>query len=211
MPNIDNKTGIFYGVISQRSLSDEALDDIFFSSHSTDLYYEEWREDVATAIKNALRDLAYESDIEDIAAYAQDNARYDSDEINPEYDDGEYHIIKCLDSDLMILKSPYVTLAFPCSPCVPAAGDLNTATPRRTTLTEVDYDQITSVSQINCTIHPHYGDDRFRLTYCLGSTWFDNDIAPYPYATLHSDGTLSAWIFPNTTPHTNDYEECSTC
>jgi hypothetical protein len=200
MPNIDEKTGIFYGVISQRSLFDEALDIIFFGSDSVDLYYEEWREDIATAIKNALADLVYDSDIEDIVAYAQDNARYDSDEINPEYNDVEYHIIKCLDSDLMILKSPYVTWAPPCSPCVPEAGNLDDAAKQYASWGHAEAPNSTAFAAGN-------SQGGARLCYALGPDWFDNDIAPYPYATLHADGTLSAWTFPDTTPHNHNNNE----
>lgn len=57
-------------------------------------------------------------------------------------------------SFLWVFKSPYVTECKFCSPCVPGAGDLN---------------------------NPVSGGVR---TYCLDSSWFDNDTAPYEYVKL---------------------------
>ncbi len=42
-------------------------------------------------------------------------------------DDGEYKLVDCLDSDVMVLQSPYYTFAPFCSPCVPGAGNLDDA------------------------------------------------------------------------------------
>lgn len=65
-------------------------------------------------------------------------------------DDGEYKLVDCLDSDIMVLKSPYFTYAQYCSPCVPGAGNLDS--PMK--------------SGVKC--------------YCLGHDWFEDEIAPYP-------------------------------
>jgi hypothetical protein len=66
-----------------------------------------------------------------------------------EYADDGYELTGCLDSDIMVLKSPYYTLAPFCSPCVPGAGDLNSAR-----------------------------SDGVK-TYCLGHDWFEEGVAPY--------------------------------
>ena len=42
-------------------------------------------------------------------------------------DDGEYQAEDCLDHAIIITKSPYYTYAPFCSPCVPGAGDLDSA------------------------------------------------------------------------------------
>ena len=66
-------------------------------------------------------------------------------------DDGEYQAVDCLDSDIMIVKSPYFTYSRFCSPCVPGAGDLNSP------------------------------DEDGVKTYCFGHDWFwDEGKAPYP-------------------------------
>lgn len=72
--------------------------------------------------------------------------------IGLEYDKEGYKIIDCLDSDLMIIKSPYYTYAQYCSPCVPGAGNLDNP------------------------MHKNAG----IKTYCLGLDWFDED-SPCPY------------------------------
>lgn len=107
--NINNETGIRYGVISMNSVSQEALD--IGGSNWEDLTYQACK-----------REAEFEPD-------------YDEDEFNDHYmgdgdtdwafKDSEYEMESCLTNDLMILKSPYYTFSRLCSPCVPNAGDLN--------------------------------------------------------------------------------------
>lgn len=65
------------------------------------------------------------------------------------YEDNEYTLTSCLNSDIMVIKSPYYTRAQFCSPCVPGAGNLNKW----------------------CSTGPK--------TYCLGHDWFEDNKAPY--------------------------------
>ena len=67
-----------------------------------------------------------------------------------QYKDSDYEAVNCLDSDVMVLKSPYFTRARFCSPCVPGAGDLNNPDPEGVE------------------------------AYCFGHNWFEDDQAPYP-------------------------------
>jgi hypothetical protein len=71
-------------------------------------------------------------------------------------DDGEYKVVDCLDSDAMILKSPYYTFAQFCSPCVPGAGSLDNPMP----------------DGVKC--------------YCFGHDWFDDGKAPYPVYSIET-------------------------
>ncbi len=72
------------------------------------------------------------------------------DPIGWEYEGDGYKLVDCLDSDIMILESPYFTYAPYCSPCVPGAGNLDDA-----------------------------GETGVK-TYCLGHDWFDDNRATYP-------------------------------
>jgi hypothetical protein len=54
--------------------------------------------------------------------YADEPAYVEYHEQTP---DGEIIILDCLDSDYMIIKSPYVTHGPYCSPCVPGAVNLD--------------------------------------------------------------------------------------
>jgi len=65
------------------------------------------------------------------------------------YGDG-YELSDCLDSDIFVLKSSFYTFAAFCSPCVPGAGNLDS---------------------------PIEGGVK---TYCLGHDWFEDGEAPYP-------------------------------
>lgn len=76
-------------------------------------------------------------------------------ETNPLYEHDGYKITKCLDNDLMILKSPFFTYAQYCSPCVPGACNLDSPL-------------------------DHIPNDGSNGCYCLGHDWFDGGKAPYP-------------------------------
>ena len=67
------------------------------------------------------------------------------------YVDDDYTATDCLDSDIMIVKSPYFTYAQFCSPCVPGAGNLD---------------------------HP-LPEGHGAKCYCFGHDWFENNKAPY--------------------------------
>lgn len=129
--NFDPENGVHYGVISQHFLMPEALGDI------EPVYLD--CKDCDDRRKCPLRKRGDYCDAEPIGL---------------EYIDDEYYIVDCLDSDLMILKSPYVTRAQFCSPCVPGAGNLD------------------------------YPDPGGPLTYCLGPDWFEDSRAPYDYQTV---------------------------
>ena len=67
------------------------------------------------------------------------------------YDKGGYLMIQDADSpELMVIKSPYYTMANVCSPCFPNAGDLDTP------------------------------NENGIKTYCLGPEWWEDEKAPYP-------------------------------
>lgn len=75
------------------------------------------------------------------------------------FKDSKYSMETCLDSDVMVLKSPFYTFSRLCSPCVPGAGDLNS---------------------------PCDADEGVKA-YCPGHDWFDGGKAPYPVYRV-SDG-----------------------
>lgn len=71
--------------------------------------------------------------------------------------DPDYEAVDCLDSDIMILKSPFYTKAVFCSPCVPGA----------------------------CSIESP--DDDGAKAYCFGHDWFEDGKAPYPVYSVATD------------------------
>lgn len=163
--NVDTATGIRYGVISQRSITHEALDDIFFGPHSKDLAYENWLEEIKSGVRSALSDFMSARHVNNLAEHVLEwdglGDAYNGDEGHPRYDDGDYVIETCLDSDLVVLKSPFYTYAQFCSPCVPGAGNLD-----------------------NPIEEPHASDIR---VFCLGAGWFEGDKAPYRYWLVEDD------------------------
>jgi hypothetical protein len=80
------------------------------------------------------------------------------------YEGDGYQLVDCLDSDIMVLKSPYYTHAPFCSPCVPGAGNLEQAS----------------------------DDKELPRVYCLGHDWFDDKCAPYPVYNVVSGKLISA-------------------
>jgi len=151
--NRDPVTGIHYGCISQHSVLQAWAD----SSEP------EYGEQTCPKCGNAV--VEYDSDEHGdyhcscgCADYACTDCElvWNSCDCFPEeplgysYDAEGYHLVDCLDSGIMVLKSPYYTHAQFCSPCVPGAGNL-------------DSPMLEGVK-----------------TYCLGHDWFDGGKAPYP-------------------------------
>lgn len=155
--NIDKTTGIRYGVISQHTVG------------------QAWYEDVEpdygppTCPKCGNEVSEFNSDDGDSEDYEGYNSRgcadytchqckhtLDSQYVTPDeprgwnYSGEGYELVDCLDSDIMVLKSPYYTFAQYCSPCVPGAGNLNNP----------------------C--------EEGAKSYCLGYEWFEEGKAPYP-------------------------------
>lgn len=127
--NVNVATGIHYGVISQHDVSQAWCD-------SSEAIYPEIETE-------------YDDNGDEIE---QDDYCSDLEPTGYAYSGDGYELVDCLDSDIMVLASPFYTFARFCSPCVPGAGNLNDA-----------------------------GDeDHGVMTYCLGHDWFEDGKAPYP-------------------------------
>lgn len=152
--NIDQETGIRYGVISQHTVGERWYD-------AAEPQYGDPTCPKCGAIVHPAR---ANKDYRCRAC----RANYWSDEVYGEepigytFEDSEYSITDCLDSDIMICRSPYYTFAQFCSPCVPGAGNLDTPMP-----------------------------DGVK-TYCLGADWFEDDRAPYPVYRVSDDSLVLA-------------------
>jgi hypothetical protein len=205
MTNYDEKTGIYYGVISQHSLDGDALNEIY---NGTDLDYEyakeELKKDFVAFLEShdlisSWMDVKNQAEINDMFDPIEErfNEQYESDSPTMRYEEDGY-IIETSETDLFIIKSPYVTYAPPCSPCAPDAGNLDDAgrvygqwMDQKREDGELSADNIINVMR---RIGNSMGNA--RLSYCLGKDWFENEKAPYPYALWSSDEAELDWIFP---------------
>jgi len=142
--NLDKENGIHYGVISQHSIMGEAMDSFEYDYLISCPHCGEDKEDKLKEMRNGkYKCLSCKKAIEPDNLTSDEPAGF-------HYENEGYQIIDCLDTDLMILKSPYYTFAQFCSPCVPGAGNLDTPI-----------------------------KDGVK-TYALGHDWFENEKAPYP-------------------------------
>ncbi len=167
--NVDSETGIRYGVISQHSVGQAWYDEA----------QPEYGE--ATCPKCGSEAIVETSELTDdqLDAYSEDHNRcadwachsceyiFASDDAYPEdpqgwtVDDGEYQLTDCLDSDIMVIKSPYYTFAQFCSPCVPGACSLDS---------------------------PIEGGA--VKAYALGHEWFEDNAAPYVVYRVSDDSIV---------------------
>lgn len=162
--NFDAATGIHYGVISQHSVMPEALNDL--EPYYGDPTCPQCSADVTDGANAP----------EDAPQYKRGSADYyctacnhtiDSEHCFPDessgftYKQDGYELTDCLDTDIFVLKSPYYTHAQFCSPCVPGAGNLDSA----------------------C-------DDGVK-TFCLGHDWFEDGKAPYPVYSVETNALVS--------------------
>ena len=159
--NIDHATGIRYGVISQHSVS-QAWADSSEADYGEPACPQcggkavEYDSDLHHAFDHRKR--RYGDDYACVAcacSFSTDDV-YAEDPCGYFYDDAGYQIVDCLDSDIMVLKSPYYTIAPFCSPCVPGAGNLDDASDS-----------------------PEPNERDGVRTYCLGHDWFEDNKAPY--------------------------------
>ncbi len=144
--NCDFDTGIRYGVVSMHSVlqawADSAEPDYGEAEeahcpHCQHVQYGVWQWGEDTQCPQCEKE--YEVELPDF-----------SEPLGETYIGDGYIMETCLDTDIMVIRSPYFTFCVFCSPCVPGAGDLNT---------------------------PHAEGIK---TYCLGHDWFDSGKAPYP-------------------------------
>lgn len=174
MSNVDRATGIRYGCISQHSLCQESLNNSMEPDYG-DPRCPECGGTVLSADDVKHRALwTRRMDRDDTRGcfdYACLACRkgWDSGECFPEdavdwtIDGGiEYDIQTCLDSDLIVTRSPYYTHAAFCSPCVPGAGSLDS---------------------------PIEGGVK---AYALGHEWFESNLAPYPVFRVSDDSVVAA-------------------
>lgn len=171
--NVDRATGIRYGVIAQHSLCQEALS-VSMEPDYGDPHCPECSGEVLMADEVTRPDLWTRRMDRDgthgCFDYAClkcrkgfDSSRCYSDEPVDWIVDGggEYDMQTCLDTDVMILKSPYYTHVQFCSPCVPGAGNLDSPMPNGV------------------------------RTFCLGHDWFEGGVAPYPVYFVSDDSEVS--------------------
>jgi len=161
--NIDSETGIRYGVISQHSVGSWALQDMEYDYGPPTCPYcggevieiSEYDEDTLEGFMSE----PYECDeyvcISCERIFGGESAFGEA--IGMYVDNADYTVTTCLDSDLMVTRSPYFTYAEFCSPCVPGAGNLDQP------------------------------DRAGPKTYCLGYDWFDEDNpCPYPIYSIET-------------------------
>lgn len=161
--NRDAANGIRYGVISTHSLHE-----FFWDSVEND-YGDPTCPDCGNPATDAATiDAEWAQDQNGEYACSHCETCFESDHAFPDealgwsIDDGDYKVINCLDSDAMVILSPYYTYAQYCSPCVPGAGNLDNP----------------CEDGVKC--------------YCFGHEWFDGDRAPYPVYSVETGNQVIA-------------------
>ena len=142
LPNMDEKTGIHYGVINANSLDPETLDQIITrgtSAYEADFnaWALELRDELDRLCEGAKRfvPLAVAQEIREDMRKAEadiETAFHESADVNDDDSPISFDIEGVVGEYLrnsnvvMIFKSPVYTCARQCSPCYPNAGDLDT-------------------------------------------------------------------------------------
>lgn len=173
MSNVDRATGIRYGCISQHSLCQESLNESMEADYG-DPHCPECGggvfESAAVKHPNLWTRRMDKADTRGCFDYACLACRqgFDSEECFPEDPIGHsfsadgYELIDCLDSDVMVLNSPFYTHGAFCSPCVPGGVSLDS---------------------------PIEGGVK---AYALGHEWFEGNRAPYPVFRVSDDSVVAA-------------------
>lgn len=155
--NIDVKTGIRYGVISQHAVlqawADSAEPDYGDATcpkcgGENVIVADDYQGDIPEHFKHGhgCSDFVCNS-----CEYIFDSSEAYGDEPRGwSYSGDGYELTDCLDSDIMVLSAPFYTLGNYCSPCVPGGVSLES---------------------------PNADGAK---AYCLGHDWFEDGKAPYP-------------------------------
>jgi len=186
--NIDLKTGIRYGIISQHSVNPDAMEDVYQGDNLT--YNDavaDLLEQVEAALFEILRATAMSREqAKDVARQAAENLLDDvggdavgeTDNAIYGYSQDGYELRTTSDNELFVFKSPYYTYARYCSPCVPGAGNLDDAV-------DVDaFDGSNTAPAAIAEMEEQMAECGVR-TYCLGLDFFENGQAPYPIFTVN--------------------------
>jgi hypothetical protein len=101
------------------------------------------------------------------------NDHYECDQRSWLWEDEGYQLSNCLITDIFVGKSPYFTYAPECSPCVPNAGNLDSAFKGKA-VPSGEYqgrgeDLLAEAQSLG-----------WMKTYCLGHDMFEGGNAPYP-------------------------------
>lgn len=133
--NINPETGVHYGVVALAYLDADVADNLMFGSQATDLSFKQWEEDMKAtyedwrqeAMENLPDALEGYIEIESSETWAPSADNYIQDEplISGVLDGVNYQVFWLGGAPhIMVFDSPHQTLCYPCSPCVPNAGDL---------------------------------------------------------------------------------------
>lgn len=163
--NVDHEAGTHFGVISQRAIaqawSDSAEPD-YGKPACPKCGSEVFGDGPSEGFEQYEDSGCAEFICADCEITIDGSDCYGDETIGWNYDGDGYQMTDCLDSDVMILASPYFTFAPYCSPCVPGAGDLDSAS-------EGEFDESNGVK-----------------TYCVGHDWFPDGFAPYDVYSVQS-------------------------
>jgi hypothetical protein len=167
--NIDNETGIRFGVISQGSVGqawyDEAEADYgpatCPSCGNECREYDESKHDDELGQYDDERRASCCDYVCDNCSHTLDSSDcYGEEPIGWNYSGDGYVLTDCLDSDIMVLKSPFYTRGNYCSPCVPGAVSLES------------------------------DNEEGAKAYCLGHDWFEESRAPYRVYRVSDDSEV---------------------
>lgn len=188
MSNVDRKTGIHYGVISQNEVLQAWADSSgpFYGpatcpdcGNEVVLIAEGISEQLSNGVAVYNDTFHCEHCKKDID---QDDMGFDEQEpLSYTLDDGEY-IAECGENgDIFIIKSPYYTYAQYCSPCAPGAGYLMNywKLEERYQKASDTLDKIDPQGKGERVQMEAYRDG-FPKVYCFDASWFDDNKAPYP-------------------------------
>lgn len=172
MSNVDTKTGIHYGVISQNEVLQAWADssEPFYVNHCPHC-----GEVLTQETLDGLSD-GKELPCLNCGTSLDESAFDDEQPQSYTLDDGEY-IAECGDDgDIFIIKSPYYTYCQYCSPCAPGAGYLiNAFKGPKSIMMDMKNDII------HITMYEILAKNAgFPKVYCFSHDFFDDGKAPYP-------------------------------
>lgn len=134
LQNVNENTGIRYGIISANSLHPDLVDTLMYGTNAKDVHFEEAKSELWADIKSTCKDYMSDDESDEVADLAVENMSQNWQQDEPVFEgehDGVKYRTTWLGGALLVffLESPYTLRGDLCSPCIPGAVNLDSPNP----------------------------------------------------------------------------------
>lgn len=133
LQNVNENTGIRYGIISANSLHPDLVDTLMYGTSAKDVHFEEAKSELWADIKSTCKDYMSDDESDEVADLAVENMSQNWQHepvFEGEHDGVRYRTCWLGGAlNIWIFESPFTSKFDLCSPCVPNCADISSPNP----------------------------------------------------------------------------------